>query len=265
MEPKTTFFMPINCGDYLRKTQHLSPLEHGCYNLLRIHYWENGGQFKCDGRGNAQALLEHGTGICLTIDQSLYRVCNAHSQEERRAVEVVVSEFFPFVDGKHTHSDLDKEVKRVQKQTEKNSDKGKRGAEERWKRAREKGPKEAAVEGGIVHGTGNGTGNAQAMAIPTQTLKGFKTPYPLTVDNSGDNSEGIGFDGGQVRWDILEHIADRTVDEVKLIARQKNIDFRYMVTKYNEGMVPNGGTRRELPKEPNRAFLAWARSYSGSK
>lgn len=35
-------WMPIYWGDYTKKTQHLSTLEHGAYLLLIAHYWNTG-------------------------------------------------------------------------------------------------------------------------------------------------------------------------------------------------------------------------------
>lgn len=35
-------WMPMYWGDYARKTQHLSTLEHGAYLLLIAHYWNTG-------------------------------------------------------------------------------------------------------------------------------------------------------------------------------------------------------------------------------
>jgi uncharacterized protein YdaU (DUF1376 family) len=37
------FWMPINIGDYLAETGHLTVAEHGAYNLLRMYYWTHSG------------------------------------------------------------------------------------------------------------------------------------------------------------------------------------------------------------------------------
>jgi uncharacterized protein YdaU (DUF1376 family) len=37
------FWMPVNIGDYLAETAHLSVAEHGAYNLLRMYYWTHSG------------------------------------------------------------------------------------------------------------------------------------------------------------------------------------------------------------------------------
>ena len=36
-------FMPLETGEYLASTAHLTAEQHGNYLLLRIHYWNNGG------------------------------------------------------------------------------------------------------------------------------------------------------------------------------------------------------------------------------
>lgn len=86
-------YYAFHIGDCLRDTAHLSLLEHGCYRrLLDVYY-----------------SLE--TGI--PCDQA-YRKVGARSQEERDAVDAVLSEFFELRDGVWRQSRADREIETFQ-------------------------------------------------------------------------------------------------------------------------------------------------------
>lgn len=42
MSKETDIWMPVNIGDYLKDTQHLDTVRHGCYFLWLMHYWIKG-------------------------------------------------------------------------------------------------------------------------------------------------------------------------------------------------------------------------------
>lgn len=89
-------WFPFYVGDYIRKTAHLSLLEHGAYHLLIDHYM--------------------GTAYPLPNDPAkLYRICRARSPSERKAVMLVASEFFTqngtLLRNKKCDSELDKQLK----------------------------------------------------------------------------------------------------------------------------------------------------------
>jgi uncharacterized protein YdaU (DUF1376 family) len=42
MSKETDIWMPVNIGDYLKDTQHLDAVRHGCYLLWLMHYWIRG-------------------------------------------------------------------------------------------------------------------------------------------------------------------------------------------------------------------------------
>ena len=78
-------------GDYLRDTSGLSLIEHGAYNLLLHHY------YSMDG--------------CIAGEKPrLYRLCGATTPEEQRAVDYVISKFFPTNQGRLTNNRADKEM-----------------------------------------------------------------------------------------------------------------------------------------------------------
>ncbi len=65
---------------YLRDTKHLTLLEHGAYNLLLDHYYQQKGDVPYD-------LAR------------LARVCNAFADEEQKALAKIIDEFFT-IDGR---------------------------------------------------------------------------------------------------------------------------------------------------------------------
>ena len=84
-------WFPLYSGDYGRKTAHLSVVENGAYLLLLIHYYA--------------------TGRPLPNDKvSLYRIARAHGDDERAAVDSVVSQFFTLQDDGYHNSRADVEL-----------------------------------------------------------------------------------------------------------------------------------------------------------
>lgn len=76
-------------GDYARDTGHLSMLEHGAYSLLMDRYY----------------ATEQG----IPADQA-HRLARARSEEERAAVDAVLSEFFVLDAGAWRHKRIDREI-----------------------------------------------------------------------------------------------------------------------------------------------------------
>lgn len=262
MEQQKIFFMPLNCGDYLSKTAHLTPLEDGMYNRLRIHYWMNECTFPSD---MARLKPGHQRSHSGVNSPGLYRACGAHTPEEVEAVNTVLAQFFPQVDDKHVHEDLDREYNRVKNSHLALSENGKMGAEARWGRGQK------ANAGADSHANGGAIGHPNGTYTQTKTQnKGFKTPTPLAVDNvdKKQTQQESGFDkgraGSDVLWDVRHKITDHTREVLKGIARGKDMDFDYLMNIYNQGMIVNGGHRREIPKMPDKAVIEWCRSYSGA-
>lgn len=76
-------------GDYAKKAGHLSPLEHGVYNLIIDSYYD---------REQAPTLLE------------ATRWARARTEEEKTAVLAVLEEFFTLQNGRYSQKRIDEEL-----------------------------------------------------------------------------------------------------------------------------------------------------------
>lgn len=105
-EGDTVNFYKRHIGDYLKKTAHLSLLEHGIYNrLLDVYYTLEGGIPK----GQAARLI------------------GARSAIEKKALDGVLAEFFELFDGHWTQSRCDQEIAAATEKAERNREVGKKG------------------------------------------------------------------------------------------------------------------------------------------
>jgi len=100
-------------GDYAKDTPDLSLMQHGAYNLLLDFYYSN---------GNLKRSLEQ-----------CFRICSAHSDEERQAVSYVLHTFFESLpDGGYRHERVEFEIERQTKIYEARVYGGKKTAAKRW-------------------------------------------------------------------------------------------------------------------------------------
>lgn len=114
---------PRFSGDYLRKTRHLSMLEHGAYNLLMDYYYAYGEPLSANVGGKADS------NACLMPDHSrIYRICNAATEQERAAVDFVLGEFFNLTDGFYRNKRIDETLQEQREKHQKRVRAGKMGA-----------------------------------------------------------------------------------------------------------------------------------------
>lgn len=101
------------CGDYGRKTGHLSLAQHGAYTLMLDTYYS--------------------TERPLPADYSaLYRICRAMTKPEQEAVRAVADEFFPVSgDGLRHNARADAEISAAQPRIAAARDNGKHGGRPR--------------------------------------------------------------------------------------------------------------------------------------
>jgi len=93
-------------GDYAKDTGHLSMLEHGAYTLLLDRYYS--------------------TECGIPADQA-YRVARARTDEEKAAVDAVLSEFFTLNDGVWTKGRVQEEIESARHRIETARANGKTG------------------------------------------------------------------------------------------------------------------------------------------
>lgn len=93
-------------GDYAKDTGHLSMLEHGAYRILLDRYYS--------------------TECGIPADQA-HRLARARSEEECRAVDVVLEEFFELVNGVWVHRRVEREIESARKRIGAAQENGKKG------------------------------------------------------------------------------------------------------------------------------------------
>lgn len=86
---KIMHYYKRHIGDYAKKAGHLSPLEHGVYNLIIDSYYD---------REQAPTLLE------------ATRWARARTEEEKAAVLAVLEEFFTLDEGRYCQKRIDEEL-----------------------------------------------------------------------------------------------------------------------------------------------------------
>mgnify|MGYP005614197045 FL=1 len=104
-------YYPRNIGDYIGATAHLSMLEDGAYNRLLDWYYLDESPIPNDPR-------------------AIYRRCRAQSEDERAAVDVILSEFFVLDPDANAfrHSRADAEISKYKDK----ADKAVQAAKQRW-------------------------------------------------------------------------------------------------------------------------------------
>jgi uncharacterized protein YdaU (DUF1376 family) len=126
--------MPLHIADYLRDTTHLDAEESGCYLHLIMGYWV--------------------AGKLPNDDHQLSKMAKVSATKWKR-IRKILEPFFGR--GFSSHKRIDRELQRAAKVSESLSERGKEGAQRRWRK----------------NGRGYATANAQAMLgdAPTQRKK----------------------------------------------------------------------------------------------
>lgn len=106
--------MPLNVGDYLSDTAHLTTLEHGSYLLLIFYYWK--------------------TGSLPNDPRRLATIAKLSPTKWSRVKQSVLPFFQTGENGHLKHNRIEKEIERIKKTFSNAKMRGEMGAKARWNR-----------------------------------------------------------------------------------------------------------------------------------
>lgn len=152
-------------GDYTKDTGHLTLMEHGVYSVLLD--WS------------------YGTERPLPDDLvAIYRICRAITTPEKKAVDSVVSEFFPLVEGKRCNKRTMQEIIEFREK----SNNGRNAAAMRWHCKRNANALPTDSEGNTTRARVPLTNNQQPGGGPPEDAP--EVPSPTELDQFADSWPG---------------------------------------------------------------------------
>ena len=154
-------YFKLYCGDYSKKTQHLTLAEHGAYVLMLIAYYA--------------------TERPLPVVPKLYRLCHATSLYEKRAVDSIVTQFWQVTEAGLINVRADQEIIKDQEFMASQRAKAAAGAAARWQ-------KKDAHRDASGDASGDDSGNAPAMPLHSPILRLKSRTAPPTEAPSLDKS-----------------------------------------------------------------------------
>lgn len=204
MSGSTSLWYPHYVGDYMRKTRHLSMLEHGAYRLLLDWYYANGRAL------DANASF-------------LHRVCSAFAPDEQEAVHRVLHEFFTLEDGRWVHHRAEEELAKRCDITEKRRE----AANRRWGNRDAKA--HASADANAHTSTATPTREeANASSIAHRRGSRLSEDWSLPDEWAAWAAQDHG-----MSWERIDHEADRFKDYWLAAPGQKGVKRDWFATWRN--------------------------------
>lgn len=203
--PAAVNYYERHLGDYARDTGHLSPLEHGVYNLLLDRYYA--------------------TEFPIPADQA-HRICRARTKEEREAVDTVLEEFFSLEDGVYKQGRVEGEIEKARARIDSARSNGKRGGRPKKNPAGSE-TKTQQKPNGLSVGSSDETG-----------LKALQTPDSIhqedqeQVSTAAPSTDLLGAAPADLKTARAQRLAQVTAEAVETFNASK-------LVKTNGGLVPN--------------------------
>jgi uncharacterized protein YdaU (DUF1376 family) len=216
------YYQPFFWGDYLKDTGTLSLLEHGAYLRLIGEYWNTGKPIPADAN-------------------RIRRACQAHSEEEFKAIDYVLERYFKRTDTVWVHSKIERDLAAQEEYQKKKSEAGKTAANARWEQERAmRDACEPQCDGNATHST------------PLQT-------HSISIKTPREGGSLREFEKGNGGFDILHLLSEEGLEGARRAA--PGWDIYHLAGIYNKGL----GIRGERPKKPDAAFAGWCRKYTSEK
>ena len=243
-ETKALPWYPRYLGDYSRKTQHLSMMEHGAYNLLLDHQYATGEPLPVVS-SNARNLLER-----------CYRIAGAITEDEREAVDKVIKDFFVQTPDGFVNKKASKVIAEQRLKHQKRVAAGRSGGKQKSSNAL------AMVKqcSGIAGSNGGGNQN-QNQNIKEKIIKEKITLEDLDlihVQGWLDEKRGQGKFMDIDEWAMLEMFKDYCLSK-KPVYKDYVAAFR---NSFRWNNAPKKGGSHEANSKSNRAKQAIARGIS---
>lgn len=196
-------YMPMYWGDYIRKTAHLSTLEHGAYLLLIAHYWN--------------------TGEALPDNDDVLRRITRTTTKQFKELKPIIHSFFAKVGDKLVHERVEEELQTARGVSTLQSSR----AKQRWENHKN--------QQGYLY-RGNAGGDALHLHHHTE----YNTPSSPSIPGAGEGvlkngvSEGV---KGRP-WSVEPFLSD--TDRAHARANAPEWDLHVLIRTYDEGVPTRG-------------------------
>jgi len=244
---------PRYARDYAEKTAHLSLAEHGAYTLLLDHYMTFGGAIAI---AIANGMPE--PSVC-------YRICRAQTDQERAAVDSVVSQYFTLEDDGCLHNKrADIELGKRKNISETRASIGKAGADKRWKAAQGMANAMAiampnAMAIGIANGMANGMAKPMANGCTSTATSTIEDKTPLLFPPSGGHNTKVVSERKARATRLPEKWSPTTRHEE--LAAELGVEFFDEFLKFKDYFLAEGKTKVDW----DRTFNNWLRTAAERK
>lgn len=202
MKTSVSIWMPVNVGDYLKRTMHLSTVQHGAYLLLMLHHWSTAEPLPPDA-------------------ESLANIARMSPRDWARH-SPVLARMFTVTDNGWVSAEVMNELLLAETNRQARVKGGKKGAQTRW----------------LEHGSPNGSAMTDPLADPVtdEWQNDGPSPSPSPSPQSGPSSDQEREARARLlkaRWAALKAVIERhpggkpgasAADQAEYLAKKRELE-----------------------------------------